>query len=85
MAAIYFSILLFVFKFAWSAAMFWLKYSFEFFTERQGKPGKFEYRQKNTKIATIYESGLWKDYFKLVQASKALPHLGRLRVKGPIT
>ena len=31
----------------------------EFFTQRRGQPGKFEYRQKNTKIAAIYESGLY--------------------------
>ena len=53
----YFSILLSVFKFAWLAS-FGLKYSFEFFTQRRGQPGKFEYKQKNTKIAAIYESGL---------------------------
>ena len=53
----YFRILLSVFKFPWVAS-FGLKYSFEFFTQRRGQPGKFEYRQKNTKIAAIYESGL---------------------------
>ena len=53
----YFSILLSVFKFAWLAS-FALKYSFEIFAQRRGQPGKFEYRQKNTKIAAIYESGL---------------------------
>ena len=37
-------------------ASFGLKYSFEFFTQR---PGKFEHKQKNTKIAAIYESGLY--------------------------
>ena len=41
----YFRIFLSVFKFAWLAS-FWLKYSFEFFTQRRGQPGKFEYRQK---------------------------------------
>ena len=54
----YFSILLSVFKFAWLAS-FGLRYSLEFFTQRRGQPGKFEYRQKNTKIAAIYESGLY--------------------------
>ena len=53
----YFSIRMSVFKFAWLAS-FGLKYSFEFFTQRRGLPGKFEYRQKNAKIAAIYESGL---------------------------
>ena len=47
----YFSILLSVFKFARS---FGLKYYFEFFTQRRGQQGKFEYTQKNTKIAAIY-------------------------------
>ena len=46
-----------VFKFAWLAS-FALKYSFEIFAQRRGQIGKFEYRQKNTKIAAIYESGL---------------------------
>ena len=54
----YFSILLSVFKFA-CLASFGLKYSFEFFTQRRVQPGKFEYRQKNTNIAAIYESGLY--------------------------
>ena len=57
MAAI-FSILLCVFKFAW-LALFRVKYSFKVFTQRQGQPGKFECRQKNRKIAAIYESGLY--------------------------
>ena len=52
-----FGILLSVFKFAWLAS-FGLKYPFKFFTQRQDQPGKFEYRQKNTKIAAIYESSL---------------------------
>ena len=39
-------------------ASFGLKHSFEFFTQRRGQSGKFEYRQKNTKIAAIYESSL---------------------------
>ena len=47
-----------VFKFA-GLASFGLQYSFEFFTQRRGQPGIFEYKQKNTKIATIYESGLF--------------------------
>ena len=34
-------------------------HSFEVFTQRRGKPGKFEYRQKNIKIAAIYESSLY--------------------------
>ena len=42
---------------AWLAS-FGLKYAIEFFTQRRGQPGKFEYRQKNTKIAAIYESCL---------------------------
>ena len=54
----YFSILLSVLKFVWLAS-FGLKYSFEFFTQRRGQPGKYEYRQKNTKIAAIYKSGLY--------------------------
>ena len=44
---------------AWLAS-FGLKYSFEFFTQRRGQRGKFEYRQKNTKIAAIFESILLK-------------------------
>ena len=56
----YFSILLSSLKFAWLAS-FGLKYSFEFFTQKQGQVGKLEYRQKNTKIAAIYESGLLYD------------------------
>ena len=58
----YFSILLF--KFAWLAS-FGLKYSFEFFSQRRGQPGKFEYRQKNTKIAAIYENGLFSCFIVL--------------------
>ena len=42
----------------------WVKNSKEYFNPNE--PGKFEYRQKNTKIAAIYESGLFllpkKDY-----------------------
>ena len=54
----YFSILLTVFKFFWQAS-FGLKHSFEFFSHRRGQTGKFEYRQKNSKRAAIYESGLY--------------------------
>ena len=50
----YFSILLSVFKSAWLASC-GLKYSFEFFIQRRDQTGKFEYTQKNTKIAAIYE------------------------------
>ena len=53
----YFSILLSVFKFTWLAS-FGLRYSFEFYTQRRGQPDKFENRQKNAKIAAIYENGL---------------------------
>ena len=49
---------MYVFKFAWLAS-FGLKYSFEFFTQRRGQSVKFEHRQENTKIAAIYESGLY--------------------------
>ena len=51
------AILIFFCLFAWLAS-FGLKYTFEFFPQRRGQPDKFEYRQKNTKIAAIYESGL---------------------------
>ena len=52
-----------VFKFVW-LALFGLRYSFEFFTQRPGQPSKFEYRQKkNTKIAAIYKSGSLSPHF----------------------
>ena len=41
----YFSILLSLFKVAWVAS-FGLKYSFEFFTQKRGQSGKFEYGQR---------------------------------------
>ena len=47
-------------------ASFGLKYYFEFFTQRWGQPGKFEYRQKNIKIAAIYESGLLYNTFTFI-------------------
>ena len=52
----YFIIFLSVFKFA-CLASFGLEFLLNFFTQKQGQPGKFEYREKNTKIAVIYESG----------------------------